>query len=235
VLLASLFFMWGFITVIGRFAGAFIMRRLPANRVLAGFAGAAFAVMLCAASLHGPIAMWALILVGLAHSIMFPTIFALGIKGLGPLTEEGSGLLITAIAGGSLVVAQGWLADHYRRQADGHAQHRPGSHGLGHGLEVMPGFMTPSEAFAALRAGARRLKLFPAAVQGTGTVKAVREVLPRDIGVWAVGGVDAANAAGWLSARAEGIAIGGALFRPGVPAGEVALTARAFVAAIGKG
>jgi len=55
--------------------------------------------------------MWALIAVGLCHSIMFPTIFALGIKGLGPLTEEGSGLLITAIAGGALVAVQGWLAD----------------------------------------------------------------------------------------------------------------------------
>ena len=72
--------------------------------------------MLAASALHGPIAMWALILVGLCHSIMFPTIFALGIKDLGPLTEEGSGLLITAIAGGALVVIQGWLADRYGLQ-----------------------------------------------------------------------------------------------------------------------
>jgi FHS family L-fucose permease-like MFS transporter len=56
--------------------------------------------------------MWSLILVGLFHSIMFPTIFTLGIRGLGPLTEEGSGLLIMAIAGGALVAVQGWLADH---------------------------------------------------------------------------------------------------------------------------
>jgi FHS family L-fucose permease-like MFS transporter len=55
--------------------------------------------------------MWALILVGLFHSIMFPTIFTLGIRGLGPLTEEASGLLIMAIAGGALVIVQGWLAD----------------------------------------------------------------------------------------------------------------------------
>jgi FHS family L-fucose permease-like MFS transporter len=107
--------LWGGMMV-GRFAGAFIMRRLPADKVLAAFALAAFVVMLAAATLHGPMAMWALILVGLAHSIMFPTIFALGIKGLGPLTEEGSGLLITAIAGGALVVAQGWLADHFGLQ-----------------------------------------------------------------------------------------------------------------------
>jgi FHS family L-fucose permease-like MFS transporter len=107
--------LWGGMMA-GRFAGAFIMRKLRADRVLAGFAGAAFLVMIAAATLHGPIAMWALILVGLCHSIMFPTIFALGIKGLGPLTEEGSGLLITAIAGGSLVVVQGWLADRFGLQ-----------------------------------------------------------------------------------------------------------------------
>ena len=107
--------MWGGMMV-GRFAGAFIMRRFAADKVLAAFAFAAFLVMIAAASLHGPIAMWALILVGLCHSIMFPTIFALGIKGLGPLTEEGSGLLITAIAGGALVVVQGWLADMYGLQ-----------------------------------------------------------------------------------------------------------------------
>ena len=72
--------------------------------------------MLVATFTHGPLAMWALISVGLFHSIMFPTIFTLGIRGLGPLTEEGSGLLIMAIAGGALVVVQGWLADRYGLQ-----------------------------------------------------------------------------------------------------------------------
>lgn len=102
--------LWGGMMV-GRFAGSFIMRRVRADRTLAAFAIFAFVVMAAAASVEGSAAMWALIMVGLAHSIMFPTIFALGIKGLGPLTEEGSGLLITAIAGGALVVVQGWLAD----------------------------------------------------------------------------------------------------------------------------
>ncbi len=110
-----LILLWGGMMV-GRFAGAFLMRSIPANRVLAAFALAAFVVMLAASALDGPVAMWALILVGLCHSIMFPTIFALGIKDLGPLTEEGSGLLITAIAGGALVVIQGWLADRYGLQ-----------------------------------------------------------------------------------------------------------------------
>jgi len=107
--------LWGGMMV-GRFAGAFIMRSLPADTVLAAYAAAAFAVMIGAATLHGPIAMWCLILVGLCHSIMFPAIFAMGIKGLGPLTEEASGLLIMAIAGGALVVVQGWLADLYGLQ-----------------------------------------------------------------------------------------------------------------------
>ena len=110
-----LILLWGGM-MIGRFAGAWLMRSIPANKVLAAFALAAFVVMLAASALQGPIAMWALILVGLCHSIMFPTIFALGIKDLGPLTEEGSGLLITAIAGGALVVIQGWLADRYGLQ-----------------------------------------------------------------------------------------------------------------------
>ena len=92
------------------------MRRFAATRVLAAFALFAAAVMIGAATLHGPVAMWCLILVGLGHSIMFPAIFAMGIKGLGPLTEEASGLLIMAIAGGALVVVQGWLADLYGLQ-----------------------------------------------------------------------------------------------------------------------
>jgi MFS transporter, FHS family, L-fucose permease len=102
--------LWGGMMV-GRFAGAFIMRYLPAGKVLTAFGLFALIVMVGAATLDGSLAMWCLILVGLGHSIMFPTIFALGIKGLGPLTEEGSGLLIMAIAGGALVVVQGWLAD----------------------------------------------------------------------------------------------------------------------------
>ena len=107
--------LWGGMMV-GRFAGSLIMQKVPAETVLAGFSIGAFVVMLGATFLTGPAAMWSLILVGLFHSIMFPTIFSLGIRGLGPLTEEGSGLLIMAIAGGALVVVQGWLADRYGLQ-----------------------------------------------------------------------------------------------------------------------
>ncbi|WP_241215484.1 sugar MFS transporter [Sphingomonas sp. ABOLH] len=107
--------LWGGMMV-GRFAGSLLMQKIAAEKVLAFFSIGAFVVMLGATFLSGPAAMWSLILVGLFHSIMFPTIFSLGIKGLGPLTEEGSGLLIMAIAGGALVVVQGWLADRYGLQ-----------------------------------------------------------------------------------------------------------------------
>jgi FHS family L-fucose permease-like MFS transporter len=110
-----LFLLWGGMMV-GRFVGSFVMQRVPAERVLAGASIGACAVMLVATFATGHLAMWALISVGLFHSIMFPTIFTLGIRGLGPLTEEGSGLLIMAIAGGALVIVQGWLADRYGLQ-----------------------------------------------------------------------------------------------------------------------
>ncbi|TCM18893.1 FHS family L-fucose permease-like MFS transporter [Novosphingobium sp. PhB165] len=108
-------FLWGGMMV-GRFAGSAIMQRFDASKVLAFFSVGAFLVMITTVFAHGPVAMWSLILVGLFHSIMFPTIFTLGIKGLGPLTEEGSGLLVMAIAGGSLVIVQGWLADTFGLQ-----------------------------------------------------------------------------------------------------------------------
>ncbi len=108
-------FLWGGMMV-GRFAGSAIMQKVDAALVLAAFSIGAFVVMLVTVFTTGPVAMWSLILVGLFHSIMFPTIFTLGIKGLGPLTEEGSGLLIMAIAGGALVVVQGYLADSFGLQ-----------------------------------------------------------------------------------------------------------------------
>ena len=108
-------FLWGGMMV-GRFVGSAIMQKVRAETVLAAFSIGAFVVMMITVFAHGPVAMWSLILVGLFHSIMFPTIFTLGIKGLGPLTEEGSGLLIMAIAGGALVIVQGKIADAYGLQ-----------------------------------------------------------------------------------------------------------------------
>jgi len=105
-------FFWGGMMV-GRFAGAFIMRQVAPEKVLAFFASGAVICSLIAALAHGPTAMYGLIAVGLFTSIMFPTIFALAIRGLGPLTEEGSGLLIMSIAGGALVFINGSVADHF--------------------------------------------------------------------------------------------------------------------------
>jgi FHS family L-fucose permease-like MFS transporter len=109
-------FVWGGMMV-GRFAGAFIMRAIAPERLLAILAAGAIACALVASFAQGPTAMYGLVLIGLFHSIMFPTIFALAIRGLGPLTEEGSGLLIMAIAGGGLVIIQGAIADSFGIQA----------------------------------------------------------------------------------------------------------------------
>ena len=110
-----LFILWGGMMV-GRFIGSALMRSISAERVLAAASVGAFTVMVVTVFSTGPVAMWALISVGLFHSIMFPTIFTLGIRGLGPLTEEGSGLLIMAIAGGALVIVQGRIADAFGLQ-----------------------------------------------------------------------------------------------------------------------
>lgn len=105
-------FFWGGMMV-GRFIGAGLMRRIAAERVLALFALLALGGSLVAVFVPGPAAMYGLITVGLGLSIMFPAIFALAIRGLGPLTEEGSGLLIMSIAGGALASLQGKVADLY--------------------------------------------------------------------------------------------------------------------------
>lgn len=103
--------------------------------------------------------------------------------------------------------------------------------GIARGLEVMPGFLTPSEALAAYRAGARKLKLFPASAMGLSYLKAVREILPKDVQLWAVGGTGADNLGEWLSGGAVGLGVGGALYKPGVTAVEIGERARVLVQA----
>jgi len=99
------------------------------------------------------------------------------------------------------------------------------------GLFSMPGFFTPTEAFAALEAGADVLKLFPAEVAGPGGLKAVKAVLPKTVPVYAVGGVDADNMDAWRQAGAAGFGIGSALFKPGLTAAQAGEAAARFVAA----
>lgn len=99
------------------------------------------------------------------------------------------------------------------------------------GLQSWPGVMTPSECFAALKAGASGLKLFPGALLGPEGLKAIRAVLPIGTQVYAVGGAGPANFAQWIAAGADGFGIGTALYTPGSTAEEVGARARSIVAA----
>ena len=87
------------------------------------------------------------------------------------------------------------------------------------GLESLPGFATATEAFAALAAGARRLKLFPAASYGPDHLKALKAVLPLEADVIPVGGVGPDQMAAWTAAGARGFGLGSDLYRPGMSAG----------------
>jgi 2-dehydro-3-deoxyphosphogalactonate aldolase len=97
------------------------------------------------------------------------------------------------------------------------------------GLTVIPGFATATEAFRGLRAGASGLKLFPAGTYGPSHVRALREVLPKDVPLFAVGGVGRANLPSWFEAGAFGVAVGGDLYKPGDTASAVAKRARELI------
>jgi 2-dehydro-3-deoxyphosphogalactonate aldolase len=99
------------------------------------------------------------------------------------------------------------------------------------GLRSYPGVATPSEAFAAVAAGARSLKLFPAPAVGIDGMRAWQAVLPADVELLPVGGVDATNLAAWLAAGAAGAGLGTAIYRPGDSPDTVRGKARAIVAA----
>jgi len=99
------------------------------------------------------------------------------------------------------------------------------------GMVPLPGVFTPTEAFAAVRAGARHLKLFPAEAASPKTVKAWKAVLPRDVNVYAVGGVTPANMKDWAEAGCAGFGIGSNIYKPGMNADDVGKAARDFVAA----
>jgi FHS family L-fucose permease-like MFS transporter len=104
-------FYWGG-AMVGRFLGSAILQKVRSGTVLGIAALAACALVLTSMLTVGQVAMWSIILVGFFNSVMFPSIFTLGIAELGPLTGDGSGLLIMAIVGGALIpFAQGWLAD----------------------------------------------------------------------------------------------------------------------------
>jgi 2-dehydro-3-deoxyphosphogalactonate aldolase len=102
------------------------------------------------------------------------------------------------------------------------------------GLQSYPGVLTPTECFAALKAGADGLKIFPSFLMGTDGLKAIRAVLPPGTMVYAVGGVGPANFADWSLAGANGFGIGTSLYSPGLAVNEVAARAAALISAYDK-
>jgi 2-dehydro-3-deoxyphosphogalactonate aldolase len=100
------------------------------------------------------------------------------------------------------------------------------------GLQVMPGIATATEAFGALAAGTRQLKLFPAATYGPRHLEALRAVLPADVRVFPVGGIGAPDIPEWLKAGAAGFGFGSELFRPDYSVADIGHRAMAIVRAL---
>ncbi len=100
------------------------------------------------------------------------------------------------------------------------------------GMISGPGFFTPSEAFAAIRAGADVLKFFPAEAGSPVVMKALKTVLPRHVPVLAVGGISPQVMPAWHAAGADGFGLGAGLFKPGMSAGECGAMAERYVAAV---
>ena len=105
-------FYWGG-AMVGRFIGSALLQKVKTGSLLGLCAVCAAALVGISMMTNGHFAMYSIILVGFFNSIMFPSIFTLGVAELGPLTGDGSGILIMAIVGGAIIpVAQGWIADH---------------------------------------------------------------------------------------------------------------------------
>ncbi|TCL08399.1 2-keto-3-deoxy-phosphogalactonate aldolase [Shimia isoporae] len=124
-------------------------------------------------------------------------------------------------AGGKLIVSPNYDPEVIARTAD-------------LGMESWPGVFTPTEAFAALKAGATGLKLFPGNMAGPGGMKAMRAVLPKGTQVYAVGGAGPENFDQWVDASADGFGIGSAIYKPGMSVSDVRAKADAIVAAYDK-
>lgn len=140
------------------------------------------------------------------------------VVGAGTVLTEADVVGVTA-AGGEIIVSPNTNAAVIERS-------------LVAGLVPMPGWATATEAVAAYQAGARYLKLFPAATYGSGHIKGVRAVLPNDCKVLAVGGVGADAADEWLQAGVDGFGIGSEIYNPGYSAEQVHQSATAIVTAI---
>ena len=106
--------LYWFGSMAGRFLGSAVMRKIPAPTVVAVFALIVAGLLTSSILCHGKAAMWSVLFVGCFNSIMFPSIFTLGIANLGSSTSKGSGILMSAAVGGAIIpVAQGVLADRF--------------------------------------------------------------------------------------------------------------------------
>jgi MFS transporter, FHS family, L-fucose permease len=104
-------FYWGG-AMVGRFIGSYVLRYISTGKALAAAAFIAFCLVLTTMATGGPVALYTVLAIGFFNSIMFPSIFSLGLAGLGELTSKGSSLLVQAIVGGALLpLAEGHLAD----------------------------------------------------------------------------------------------------------------------------
>ena len=121
--------------------------------------------------------------------------------------------------GGRLIVAPNMNEDVIRATADA-------------GMVSSPGVFTPTEAFAAIAAGANALKLFPAEAASPAVVKAQKAVLPKDVPLIVVGGVRVDNVVDWLEAGADGFGLGSGLYKPGQDPTLTLDQAKAFAAAV---
>jgi 2-dehydro-3-deoxyphosphogalactonate aldolase len=149
----------------------------------------------------------------------------MAVNAFGDAALVGAGTVLSPAAVAELASAGGQLV------VMPHADPAVISYALERGLAVAPGVATPSEAFAALSAGAHALKMFPAEVLGVKSLRAWSAVLPADTALIPVGGVTPENLAEYHNAGAAGFGIGSALYKPGFGAAEVRARAELFVGA----
>ena len=138
----------------------------------------------------------------------------------------GAGTVMTSAQVAEIADAGGWLV------VTPHADAVVTRAARDRGLLAVPGFFTPTEAFAMLAAGADALKLFPAEGASPAMLRALRAVLPVGTAVLPVGGIDASNIAAWRAAGAAGFGIGSAIYRAGDSPATVGAKAHALVAAL---
>lgn len=122
-------------------------------------------------------------------------------------------------AGGRLLVSPNTDADVIRRAVELN-------------MRVMPGIATATEAFAAIKAGATELKLFPASTYGAGHLRALKSVLPKHVKVYPVGGIGSQDIGEWLVSGADGFGFGGELFKPAYTLADVTARAKGLFEAL---